>query len=209
MRVYHFLPAKYAIEDIKRRRLKVATLDDLNDPFDLWALAQPDPQLRKALRSFRAHTARHFGMLCFSADWQNPLLWSHYDDRHRGMVLGFDANDEKLKKVKYLRERPLLGDVDLRVVHELLFTKFQDWQYEAEFRMFAELKDRDPETGLYFSDFGSELTLREVISGPLCDTSVSVIEEAIGGYDALLTLTKARLAFNTFRVVTNQRGFRQ
>ncbi|HLW54684.1 MAG TPA: DUF2971 domain-containing protein [Candidatus Angelobacter sp.] len=207
MRVYHFLPAKYAIDDIKRRRLKIATLDDLNDPFDLWAVAQPDPRLRQGLRAFRSHMACHFGMLCFSTDWENPLLWSHYGDRHRGMVLGIDVNDEKLKKVKYVRDRPVLKAVDLEVVYELLFTKFQDWQYEAELRMFAKLKDRDHETSLYFGDFGPDVTLREVISGPLCDTPKSAIEEAVGPYAGSVTLTKARLAFNSFRVVTNQRGF--
>lgn len=207
MRVYHFLPASYAIDDLKRRRLKIATLDDLNDPFDLWAIAQPDPVLRAALRATRNHFATHYGMLCFTRNWQNPVLWSHYGDKHRGIVLGFDVSDEMLKAVKYVFDRPILSTVDLPIVHELLFTKFQDWQYEEEVRMFATLEDRDPVTGLYFGDFGPNLTLREVISGSLCDVSRSQIEEVIGAYDGSVEMTKARLAFNTFRVVKNKRGF--
>lgn len=38
MRVYHFLDRKYGLDDIRRRRLKIATLDDLNDPFEMLAM---------------------------------------------------------------------------------------------------------------------------------------------------------------------------
>jgi len=207
MRVYHFLPAKYGIDDVNRRRLKIATLDDLNDPFDLWAVAQPDAQLRKGLREYRKHLASHYGMLCFSRGWHNPLLWSHYGDKHRGMVLGFDVTDKHLNKVEYVADRPVLKTVDKDIADKLK-KKFQDWQYEDELRVFTDLHGRDPpETGLYFADFGPELTLRKVISGPLSDTAKSTIEEAVGQYEAPVALTKARLAFKTFQVVTNQQGF--
>jgi hypothetical protein len=35
IRVYHFVGAEYGLDDIRRRRLKIATIDDLNDPFEL------------------------------------------------------------------------------------------------------------------------------------------------------------------------------
>ena len=34
MRGYHLLPKKWALSDLKHRRLKVATFDDINDPFE-------------------------------------------------------------------------------------------------------------------------------------------------------------------------------
>jgi hypothetical protein len=43
LRAYYLLTSQYALENLRHRRLKIAQLDDLNDPFDLWALAQPDP----------------------------------------------------------------------------------------------------------------------------------------------------------------------
>jgi len=107
-------------------------------------------------------------MLCFSLDWQNPLLWSHYADRHRGLALGFDVNEEKLKPVSYVETRPILKEIDIVVANSLLFTKYVDWHYEREARIYASLKDQDAETGLYFVDFGDQLVLREVIAGPLC-----------------------------------------
>ena len=35
MRVYKFLNAKYGLEALKNRRLKIARISDLNDPFEL------------------------------------------------------------------------------------------------------------------------------------------------------------------------------
>jgi hypothetical protein len=42
IRVYHFLPAKYALDDIEKQRLKISEIDQLNDPFELWCVAQED-----------------------------------------------------------------------------------------------------------------------------------------------------------------------
>lgn len=48
MRVYHFVNAEFGLDDIRRRRLKIATLNDLNDPFELFGVHLGD-EFRKAL----------------------------------------------------------------------------------------------------------------------------------------------------------------
>lgn len=35
LRVYHFVGPDHGLDDIRRRRLKIATIADLNDPFEL------------------------------------------------------------------------------------------------------------------------------------------------------------------------------
>jgi hypothetical protein len=142
VRAYHFLASHYALDDLRHRRLKIARLDDLNDPFDLWAIAQPEPQLRRGIRASKDEMARRFGMLCFSLSWQNPLLWSHYADRHRGITLGFDIDEAKVQKVSYVTERPAFHAVDEGLVHHLLYTKYIDWQYEQEVRVFTSLEEK-------------------------------------------------------------------
>lgn len=161
------------------KRLKIARIHELSDPFDLWAVAQPDRQLRNALRRYKEEMARRFGMLCFSATWRNPLLWSHYADRHRGLALGFDSNEQKIKPVKYVHQRPVLHVVNLQIANELLYTKYMGWSYEQEARVFLSLEDRDPSTGLYFADFGSDCMLKEVIVGPLSSVSQSRLREVL------------------------------
>ena len=47
-RVYKFTTAKYGITNIRDHRLKLSTIDDLNDPFDLALLDMTDPDIRRA-----------------------------------------------------------------------------------------------------------------------------------------------------------------
>ena len=88
---------------------------------------------------------------------------------------------------------------------ELLFTKYHDWRYEEELRNWFRLDKR--EDGHYFYPFDSFVQLREVIAGPLCTESEERIKEALKDYPEEVSVTKARLAFKTFQVVKNRKGF--
>src|SRR5258708_33644426 len=135
MRVYHFLPANCALDDIEKRRVKISEIDQLNDPFELWCVAQQDRRLREALRGFKKEMEQRYGLICFSKRWDNPLLWSHYPDMHRGICLGFEVDARGLRSVRYVTERPNLRiPPTVESMEEILFTKFKDWKYEEELR---------------------------------------------------------------------------
>lgn len=206
VRVYHFLNTQCALDDLRNSRLKIARFDDLNDPFELWAIAQPTIQLRKAMQNTKRELAGRFGLLCFSLNWNNPLLWSHYGDRHRGIALGFDVPSEKVVPVKYVTERPVLESINQQVAKELTSTKYIDWQYEQEARMFTSLQDRDRDSGFYFVSFGEDCILREVIVGPLCKVTQAELKQCLGKGQQSVRLKKARLAFNSFKIVKNKLG---
>jgi hypothetical protein len=203
MRVYHFLPTVHALEDIENKRIKISEIDQLNDPFEIWCVSQEDKGIRSALRNYKKKMCERFGLICFSEHWHNPLLWSHYADKHRGMCLGFDVDGRGLKAVKYVKERSNLKMPPTKQsADELLFTKYRDWQYEEEWRNWFRLDKR--EEGHYFYPFDGFVQLREVIAGPLCTESENRINEALREYPAEgVSVIKARLAFKTFRVVNN------
>jgi hypothetical protein len=48
MRVY-FLSEQFGMDDPLKKRLKIATLNDLNDPFELFAVSLSDSTVRRAL----------------------------------------------------------------------------------------------------------------------------------------------------------------
>jgi len=146
-------------------------------------------------------------MVCFSLSWQNPLLWSHYAERHHGIALGFDINAAKIKEVSYVEQRPVIDAVNIEVVHQLLYTKYIDWRYEREARVFTLLEEKDSDSGLYFAGFSDDFVLREVIVGPLSNVSEKQLQEALGERKGKVALTKARLVFNSFNVVKNKLGF--
>ena len=129
MRVYHLLPRKWALCDLKHDRLKVATFDDLNDPFELRGVRLENRDDRHRFNCWRNLTATKVGLLCFSKSWRNPVLWSHYADEHKGICLGFDVPESCLSEVKYVPERlqfeQLVPDEDQ--LQRLLRTKFKDW----------------------------------------------------------------------------------
>jgi hypothetical protein len=85
--------------------------------------------------------------------------------------LGFEVRGQT-HKVTYVSERlranpaAMISDGPRAEAHvmEILTTKFEHWRYEDEYRVFPELRDRDP-TGLYFLEFGDQVALREVIVG--------------------------------------------
>src|SRR6476620_4751182 len=83
-RVYHLTSADHAISNIVFARLKVARLSQLNDPFEFWALRTRSKTIRKVLTAHKNKLDSKKGLLCFSADWINPVLWTHYGARHTG-----------------------------------------------------------------------------------------------------------------------------
>ena len=210
MRVYHLLPRKWALCDLKHRRLKVATFDDLNDPFELRGVRLENPADRQRFNRWRKCTAAKLGLLCFSKSWRNPVLWSHYADEHKGIGLGFDVPESCLHEVKYVQERlqfeQLVPDEDQ--LQRLLRTKFKDWGYEAEYRRIVRLHKTCEARNLHFWPFGSDLELREVVLGARCKVQKEHLEELFGDGFRRLELVKARSAFQTFNVVTDQRGMR-
>ena len=208
MRVYHFLPANFALDDIEQRRIKISEIDQINDPFELWCVYQKDKRLRIALRDYKEEMSSRYGMLCFSRHWHNPVLWSHYADKHRGICLGFEIDEQAIQAITYLAERPILRiPPNLEDAKQLLFTKYRGWKYEEEWRSWIRLDERDPLTGFYFYPFDEIVTLNEVIAGPLCETPRAIIDGALKGYTDKVNVIKARLAFKTFRVVRNRTGF--
>ncbi len=212
MRVYHFLNWTYAVADISLRRLKVSRFNELNDPFELLAADLRDPRHLAAFRNFKNSLNDKQGMLCFSKSWANPLLWGHYADSHRGIALGFDVPDDYLSPVIYTMQRTKIEfDEQTRkvvdsfaVVDELTRTKFSDWAYENEFRMFIGLDEASCEAGLHFADFSEELTLREVIVGLNCALPIVRVRQLLKGDLSEVKVKKAGLALRDFKVIEDR-----
>ena len=93
------------LRDMKESRLKIARIPELNDPFEFAAVDLSDTDFRWAWESMKQSMSSDCGILCFSGNWSNPVLWAHYADRHEGLCLGFDIPDELLKKVEYTEKR--------------------------------------------------------------------------------------------------------
>jgi hypothetical protein len=209
VRVYYFVNEQFGLQNLVYRELKISRIDDVNDPFEWAAPSSADTEHRVAFKKMKSTMAKGRGFICFSTNWQNPLLWSHYADRHRGWCLGFDVPDEDLAKVRYLKNRiecdwpKFLENSGYReqIVNQIIITKFDHWSYEAEVRSFVSLDESTQRNGLYFLDFSEKLQLKEIIVGALSTVTRTQLKNALGNLASDVRCGKARLAFRSFKVV--------
>lgn len=212
LRVYHLTSAEHAISDIALRRLKLARFSDLNDPFELIAANFREREVRKVVRDFKSAFDAQTGLLSFSEDWAEPLLWSHYAAKHRGICLGFNVPRHVLEKVTYQDER-LRAELDANVdplqlqphlQQALRCTKYRRWEYECEYRRFVPLESATPEGRLHFVPFGPELDLAEVILGTECVLSLDTVRDTVRSRYRTAVVFRARLEFKGFHIVPQE-----
>lgn len=116
------------------------------------------------------------GVCCFSAIVDNPLLWSHYSDQHRGLCIGYGFNRDpkpELHKVHYGGDRLLLTSLIAKALlnnnpksqelldRNVLLQKAPPWRYEREWRLFGNRGIQD-----------SPLELKDITFGLRCPPSV-------------------------------------
>ena len=202
-RLYHLTTAEYAISNIVFHRIKVARFSQMNDPFELSASHGSNRPDQEKERKAREGLDEKFGALCFSQNWTDPVLWSHYAARHRGVCLGFDV--KQATQVVYTSSRPADGFKNLETVKEVVLrTKFKSWEYEKEWRRLVQLGNATKEGDLHFCPFDDTLRLAEVILGPLCSLNIDALRSAVEKHGPDAVAFRSQLAFNSFNVVPDE-----
>ena len=207
---YYMTSEKWAEVILKERRLKLSRFFESNDPFELNLIDSRDDKRREIVRLLSNYHDRNTGMICFGRVWDNPAMWAHYADKHKGVCLGFTIEPALLSKVDYTDSKI---DVDLgphlphhglsaELINKVLTTKSTAWRDEQEWRVLAQLKTPDPGNGLYYTDFGAQVELRAVIIGHRCTWTTDKAVGLIDGYVAApVRIWKARPAFGRFAMV--------
>lgn len=101
------------------------------------------------IRGDLAAEMKSHGVLSLSARWNNPLLWSHYANEHRGLCIEYDTDDVRhpgLRAVTYGGARAIKASALLQwkvtkdqaaakaIFDTYFLTKASDWRYEKEWR---------------------------------------------------------------------------
>lgn len=160
--IYKFLPALFALRCIESRLIKVSTIDNLNDPFDVCPYYAPPLKYDQKkndlfIKTWKEILNKKFGIISTSRAIEDPVLWAHYADCHRGIALEFDhILDDSLIKIEYDKKRPVVelarwGPHNHREVMKLILQrKWKSWSYEKEYRSYVELDKCEQKDGLYF-----------------------------------------------------------
>jgi hypothetical protein len=192
MRLFRYLDSTGALLTIEHKALRVSRLHELNDPFE-WRIGATDleegaEQLGEAVTeaSLRDMSST-VGVICYSAVPDEPVLWSHYADRHRGMVLEIEAPDDPsvTVQVRYTDERPhieaarIFDEAHVRpAVEKLIRQKSKGWSYEQEYRQYVLLAGCDARAGHYYQKL-EQGALKRVIVGWRSNSDIQYIQRAL------------------------------
>jgi hypothetical protein len=159
------------------------------------------------VQSHKDELAKEYGLLCFSEDWTDPVLWTHYGVRHRGICLGFDVPAGLAERVIYQENRIRVNGsaIDKHLNRKLLLTKYQSWQYEKEWRLPLVLQGAAKEGDVFFERIGERMHLTEVVLGARCITSVEDVRHLVDKHYANVVTFQARLAKGSFNIVPLER----
>jgi hypothetical protein len=211
MKLYHFTKAKHGLAALRDQRVKIALIHELNDPFELIPMNLKDKVERRNFKAYKRFVAKSYGLVCFSTSRRNPVMWSHYADKHQGVALEFQVTDENAFPVNYepdricfdferVIENQSYSEADL---NRLFSTKYEDWGYEKEVRLLASLNEAVFDNGMYFEQFSNELKLTGIILGAECAISDEQISSALE-QGRSINRKVTRPAFGSFAMV-NQR----
>jgi len=225
--LYRYFKGKYGLQALQEGRVRVSRLLDLNDPMDCrptlvntparMSPAEQREVLQKSLGDFNDMA----GMHCFSESIADPVIWSHYADRHQGMALGFEfpadfpvfpvsypenenrpaVDFEELGKFNRPEETAELYDL----VRRCFTVKAKSWKYEAEHRAFVYLHGKSCK--IVGRDFFAPLpihSLKLVILGAKSPISVSEVESSKTGWEYAqgVRVSRAVMDDNSFRLIT-------
>lgn len=142
---------------------------------------------------FRELAAQCFGVTCFSSKRDNLLMWAHYADNHKGLVIGIerDCFASLIYEVAYEQERvvyspAMTGESRMDATKKVLWTKSPDWSYEEELRAIIPWKLCTKKSDRYFYAIEPS-AIKEVIFGIRINPTLrqSIIDKKTGNFSHL------------------------
>ena len=222
MIVYHFISSEFALKALGDRRLKISRINELNNPFEFCVVDFSDSDTKTKLETFRNQVNEQYGVICFSEQYHDPVLWSHYAGSHRGVALVFEIPDDYAIPIDYQPERFKLdvdailkrGGFDESDLSKLISTKFSSWHYENEIRMTCRLNDHFCQIDskgkkVYFESLSLEsfgldpLKLIGLIRGIRCDLTPMDIAGELLAAD-MLSVQDTQLDLSSFRIISDK-----
>lgn len=150
--------------------LRITPNSDLNDPFEVIPLKDNLGSVMSAeIIDEYEEIIKRYGILSLTEDFHNYLMWAHYADNHKGIVIEIntefnnfitrktgnfydrDIFDSELNRVVYSKFRgyPIdkntvfNGQVIRDVLNFYFFLKSEEWLYEKEHRLVLPFETAD------------------------------------------------------------------
>ncbi len=163
------VPIDLAIESLKKISISISDWSEINKLVDDKNINEEilAPSIfSKKLKELR----KQFGVCCFSSIDDNLIMWSHYADNHKGILLKFDTAElnKAFERISLVTYTDKLEEINYKATDtETLFTdlltkKSTHWESENEVRIITKKNGH----------FGfPKSSLREIKFGLRCDLS--------------------------------------
>lgn len=163
---------QYAIDNVKKSRIKIATLRNMNDPYEFYLNFQGATV--DEIEKCKSHYNNKVGFLCFTRRLGDPVQWAHYADNHRGICFEFEISDNYLLKINYKKSPATISVKKANWEQELVkatLCKYSGWKYEREYRFPFSLESEGvvKENELYFTKFSKDIVPSKVYTGLRCE----------------------------------------
>lgn len=101
MILYKYVGFEAGLKILETNSLGFSNLEDLNDPFECtgFGFYNLDVPVSVAINAFRFNFSRKYAVLSLTRSALNPLMWAHYGDSHRGIVIGVDTKKQVLMMI--------------------------------------------------------------------------------------------------------------
>ncbi|MBL8027600.1 MAG: DUF2971 domain-containing protein [Fibrobacteres bacterium] len=146
--VFYFTEIQHAFNNIKRDRIKLSRLREVNDPFEARPTDFSDHETRGTWHHLKKCIDSRFPFICFSKSFRSPLMWAHYARRNYGCCVEYQikkyCNDEyKLLDIEYRSfvDYPAIhvgenfAKISISDAAKFLSIKNSCWRYEKERRL--------------------------------------------------------------------------
>lgn len=162
MVLYKYVGIAAAIKITASQTLGFSRFENFNDPFETASSFSPD-QYELFTNQTVSDLYSNYVASCLTRSNLNSLMWSHYADHHKGVVVGYNvSNNDELRSldknvipvqfgsVIYSRTKPIksIEKVDLgysfspeklEVLQNTFLMKADSWAYEEEVRIVRSL----------------------------------------------------------------------
>jgi hypothetical protein len=217
--VYRYLNEQFGLLALQQQKWKIGRLLELNDPLDCQPTLKRSDGRKHISVGDDPYFARIYdtvGIICYSAPINDPVIWSHYADCHRGMAFGFEFAPGELFKVRYpdddsraqldydvLEDLKEVNDTEalLKVISHGFTQKAKSWAYEKEYRHFILLHGCEMIGPHYFRSMPLP-NLKRIVLGVKCRITESDIRRIKNSWKTPyeIEIVTAQIDPSTYRI---------
>jgi hypothetical protein len=198
----------WVTEIVKENKIFVPSAKQLNDPFELIfemnaSGESPVADQLNDLMDWKLFKDK-IGIISFSKNPLNLLMWSHYGHGHKGLCLKFLIKN-RLAYNNFFKETIYSNKIRKYEENEIFWTKATDWSYEQEVRY---ITTKYCQRHVSFEEIG--LQLEEIILGPniSSDDAINIIS-SVKIYDKPYNVRCAEILKNSYQLTFSELSFEE